>query len=182
MTPAQHLPASPPRPEPKPNSIVHPPVFVCFPSLVALSVVGPRRTQGQHGRFGDEFLEFELRPDGKLRYANNSNYKRDKLIKKEMFVSRAVVEEAKRIVLASEIHKESDARWPKGCDSDGSQELELVLGEEHISFTTSKIGSLLDVQSSKDPEGLRVFYYVVQDLKALVFSLINLHVKLRPFG
>ena len=57
-----------------------------------------------------------------------------------------------------------------------------MLGEEHISFTTSKIGSLLDVQSSKDPEGLRVFYYVVQDLKALVFSLINLHVKLRPFG
>ena len=99
-----------------------------------------------------------------------------------MFVSRTVVEEAKRIVLASEIHKESDARWPKGCDSAGSQELELVLGEEHISFTTSKIGSLLDVQSSKDPEGLRVFYYVVQDLKALVFSLINLHVKLRPFG
>ena len=138
--------------------------------------------QGHQGMFGDEFLEFELRPDGKLRYANNSNYKRDKLIKKEMFVSRAVVEEAKRIVLASEIHKESDAQWPKGCDSAGSQELELVLGEEHISFTTSKIGSLLDVQSSKDPEGLRVFYYVVQDLKALVFSLINLHVKLGPFG
>ena len=98
-----------------------------------------------------------------------------------MFVSRAVVEEAKRIVRASEIHKESDARWPEG-DRAGRQELELVLGEEHISFTTSKIGSLLDVQSSKDPEGLRVFYYVVQDLKALVFSLINLHVKLRPFG
>ena len=141
-----------------------------------------RRTQGHQGRFGDEFLEFELRPGGKLRYANNSNYKHDKLIKKEMFVSRTVVEEAKRIVLASEIHKESDARWPKGSDKAGSQELELVLGEEHISFTTSKIGSLLDVQSSKDPEGLRVFYYVVQDLKALVFSLINLHVKLRPFG
>jgi protein mago nashi len=29
---------------------------------------------------------------------------------------------------------------------------------------------------------MRVFYYVVQDLKALVFSLINLHVKLRPIG
>ena len=154
------------------------------PSSSAFCLSSRRRrtaTQGHQGRFGDEFLEFELRPDGKLRYANNSNYKRDKLIKKEMFVSRAVVEEAKRIVLASEIHKESDARWPEG-DRAGRQELELVLGEEHISFTTSKIGSLLDVQSSKDPEGLRVFYYVVQDLKALVFSLINLHVKLRPFG
>ena len=30
---------------------------------------------------------------------------------------------------------------------------------------------------SADPEGLRVFYYLVQDLKALVFSLISLHFK-----
>jgi len=42
---------------------------------------------------------------------------------------------------------------------------------------TSKIGSLADVQESEDPEGLRVFYYLVQDLKALVFSLIGLHFK-----
>jgi Mago nashi protein len=33
------------------------------------------------------------------------------------------------------------------------------------------------VQESEDPEGLRVFYYLVQDLKALVFSLIALHFK-----
>ena len=62
----------------------------------------------------------------------------------------------------------------------GSQELEIVMGDEHTSFTTAKIGSLLDVQSSKDPEGLRVFYYLVQDLKCLVFSLINLHMKIKP--
>jgi protein mago nashi len=30
---------------------------------------------GHKGKFGHEFLEFEFRPDGKLRYANNSNYK-----------------------------------------------------------------------------------------------------------
>ena len=54
------------------------------------------------------------------------------------------------------------------------------MGDEHTSFTTAKIGSLLDVQSSKDPEGLRVFYYLVQDLKCLVFSLINLHMKIKP--
>jgi hypothetical protein len=41
----------------------------------------------------------------------------------------------------------------------------------------AKIGSLLDVQGSKDPEGLRVLYYLVQDLKCLVFSLITLHFK-----
>lgn len=67
------------------------------------------------------------------------------------------------------------------------------MGGEHISFEvrkcssinpanliqsqTAKIGALVDVQESEDPEGLRVFYYLVQDLKALVFSLISLHFK-----
>lgn len=32
-------------------------------------------------------------------------------------------------------------------------------------FQTAKIGSLVDVQSSDDPEGLRVFYYLIQDLR-----------------
>lgn len=45
------------------------------------------------------------------------------------------------------------------------------------SLQTAKIGSLVDVNESEDPEGLRVFYYLVQDLKALVFSLISLHFK-----
>lgn len=116
-----------------------------------------------------------------MRYANNSQYKHDTLIKKEMFVTKAVLAEAKRIVMTSEISKESDSTWPEG-DRVGTQELEIVLGDDHVTLSTTKIGSLLDVQSSKDPEGMRVFYYVVQDLKALVFSLINLHVKLRPIG
>ena len=30
---------------------------------------------------------------------------------------------------------------------------------------TAKIGSLVDVNESQDAEGLRVFYYLVQDLK-----------------
>ena len=38
---------------------------------------------GHKGKFGHEFLEFELRPDGRLRYANNSNYKNDTMIRKE---------------------------------------------------------------------------------------------------
>jgi len=45
---------------------------------------------------------------------------------------------------------------------------------------TAKIGSLLDVQESKDPEGLRIFYYLVQDLKCLAFSLIGLHFRIKP--
>ena len=47
----------------------------------------------------------------------------------------------------------------------------------NVGLKTAKIGSLVDVTESEDPEGLRVFYYLVQDLKALVFSLISLHFK-----
>ena len=34
---------------------------------------------------------------------------------------------------------EDDALWPQP-DRVGRQELEIVIGDEHISFTTSKIG------------------------------------------
>ncbi|KAH9420514.1 mago, exon junction complex subunit [Dermatophagoides pteronyssinus] len=134
---------------------------------------------GHKGKFGHEFLEFELRPDGKLRYANNSNYKNDTMIRKEAYISRAVMDELRRIIEDSEIMSEDDAVWPMP-DRVGRQELEIVNGDEHISFTTSKIGSLADVQESRDPEGLRCFYYLVQDLKCLVFSLIGLHFKIKP--
>jgi len=60
---------------------------------------------GHKGKFGHEFLEFEFRPDGKLRYANNSNYKNDTMIRKEVYVSNAVVSELKRIIEDSEIMK-----------------------------------------------------------------------------
>ncbi|KAG8093390.1 hypothetical protein GUJ93_ZPchr0012g21902 [Zizania palustris] len=116
---------------------------------------------GHKGKFGHEFLEFEFRPDGKLRYANNSNYKNDTMIRKEVFVSPSVLREARRIIQESEIMKEDDNNWPEP-DRVGRQELEIVMGNEHISFSTSKIGSLVDVQTSKDPEGLRIFYYLVQ--------------------
>ena len=102
-----------------------------------------------------------------------------------------------------QIFKEDDSNWPE-ADRMGRQELEVVMGDEHISFQAAKIGSLLDVQSSKDPEGLRVFYYLVQvrgacagwtrewathtpshaivpqDLKCLVLSLVTLHFKIKP--
>ena len=56
----------------------------------------------------------------------------------------------------------------------------MVLDGEHISFTTTKIGSLLDVEDSSDPEGLRVFYYLIQDLKCFVFATCQMHFKIKP--
>ncbi|KAJ6782628.1 hypothetical protein PWT90_00181 [Aphanocladium album] len=151
-----------------------------------------RYYSGHSGRFGHEFLG-----DGRsavARYANNSNYRNDSLIRKEsaylllyatananklVCVSATIVDEIKRIIKSSEITKEDDSKWPQK-NKDGRQQLEIRLGNDHISFETAKIGSLVDVTESADPEGLRVFYYLVQDLKALVFSLIALHFKIKP--
>ncbi|RFN46546.1 mago nashi protein [Fusarium flagelliforme] len=147
-----------------------------------------RYYSGHMGRFGHEFLEtrsefdFRVVGDGRsavARYANNSNYRNDSLIRKEMCVSSVVVDEIKRIIKTSEITKEDDSKWPQK-NKDGRQELEIRIGNDHIAFETAKIGSLVDVTESADPEGLRVFYYLVQDLKALVFSLIALHFKIKP--
>merc|ERR1711935_939211 len=90
---------------------------------------------GHKGKFGHEFLEFEFRPDGKLRYANNSNYKNDTMIRKEVYCNECVLQDLKRMVEEAEIMKEDDNNWPHP-DRVGRQELEIVLGDEHISFTT----------------------------------------------
>lgn len=44
--------------------------------------------------------------------------------------------------------KEDDALWPPP-DRVGRQELEVQIGNEHISFATTKIGSLVDVNQCK---------------------------------
>lgn len=89
-----------------------------------------------------------------------------------------MLDEFRRIVEESQVVAEDDKDWPEP-DRVGKQELEVRMGDDHIRFTCSKIGSLLDVQDSKDPEGLRIFYYLVQDLRCLLFSLIGLHFKVR---
>merc|ERR1719473_1382082 len=91
-----------------------------------------------------------------------------------MYVSLPVIKEIQKVIQNSELLKEDDVNWP-APDRLGRQELEVIIGNDHISFCTTKLGSLLDVECSKNPEGLRVFYYLVQELKCLVFSLIGLH-------
>ena len=78
------LPSPPPLPRPLPRSIRSRRVHPLFHSRVA--------------SFPIQFLEFEFRPDGKMRYANNSNYKGDAMIRKEVFVNEAVIESIKKIV------------------------------------------------------------------------------------
>ncbi|BGP38235.1 hypothetical protein JCM10450v2_002168 [Rhodotorula kratochvilovae] len=137
-----------------------------------------RYYSGHVGSYGHEFIEFEI-TGNRLRFALNTNYRNEGLIRREMHLSQAVLDEFKRIVAESEVVKEDDANWPKK-NVVGRQELEVMMAPYHISFETAKIGSLVDVQNSDDPEGMRVFYYLVQDLKIFVYSLISLHFKIKP--
>ena len=105
---------------------------------------------GHKGKFGHEFLEFEFRPDGKLRsltrqystmtcidcisflrYANNSNYKNDTMIRKEAYVHGAVMDELRRVIEDSEIMAEDDALWPQP-DRVGRQVNIIIQSESSI--------------------------------------------------
>lgn len=97
-----------------------------------------------------------------LRYANNSQYKNDTMIRKEVFCSSIVIEELKRIINDAEIFQEDDSKWPEP-DRTGRQELEVIMGDEHISFATTKLGSMLQVFSI-DLRGHAAFGYCLPNL------------------
>ena len=63
-------------------------------------------------------------------------------------VSPAVMDEVKRIVTKSEIIEEDDSKWPKP-NTDGRQELEILLDNKHIFFTVVISG--LFITSSVQP-------------------------------
>lgn len=88
---------------------------------------------GHRGSYGHEFLEFEVRPNGLLRYANNTNYKGDRLILKEVLLSDSVMEQMKRIVAESGVMNHDDYNWPEP-NEDGRQDLEISYGNSRISF------------------------------------------------
>ena len=75
-------------------------------------------------------------------------------------MSNVLLEEIKKIVEESAILKEDDKLWPQP-DKVGRQELEILLGNKHITFTTSKFGSFSDIKNNKDAEGLTVYYYLI---------------------
>ena len=96
-----------------------------------------------------------------------------------VFVSKAVMLELKRIVDTSKILECDDQMWPEPSP-ESSEELEILSGNDHVSFAAAKINALMDVQKSKDPTGMRCFYYTTQDIKCFVFSLLQMHFRVKP--
>jgi protein mago nashi len=56
----------------------------------------------------------------------------------------------------------------------------MLIAGKHKMFTTSKIGSYSEISNCKDEEGLSNFWYLMQDVKCFVLSLINAHFRIRP--
>ncbi len=59
-----------------------------------------------------------------------------------MHVSNAALEELQRIIQDSQVVHDDDKKWP-APERSGKQELEIVMGKDHISFATAKIGTCL---------------------------------------
>ena len=133
---------------------------------------------GHKGQFGHEYLSFSIK-DGYLKYSNNSNYKNDEVIKKQVALSHLMIDEFIKIIDDAEITRENEKLWPMP-NKVGKIELIVRHGETEWKGRTCKLGSLSEVNQSKDPEGLRIFYYLVQDLKTLVLSIMSLHFKIKP--
>lgn len=156
--------------------------------VVAAAALAPQETMdstlfyvryysGHTGRYGNEFLEFELSQDGTLKYVNNSHYRNDNIIKKQARISPAVLNEVKRLVLKYAVCDSDDEKWPTP-DRNGRQELEIHLGNTHISLVTNKLTSMADIPTSEN-EDLEHFYNFVRDAKALVLALVSIHFKIK---
>lgn len=64
-------------------STLNPVPKLYFDDVEACFSLSPPLSTGHKGKFGHEFLEFEFLSEGRMRYANNSNYKNDTMIRKE---------------------------------------------------------------------------------------------------
>lgn len=138
-----------------------------------------RYYSGHTGRYGNEFLEFELSENGSLKYVNNSNYRNEFIIKKQARVSPAVLDELKRLIVQYALCESDDEQWPTP-DRNGRQELEVHLGNTHVSFLTNKLTSMADIPKGPEMASLERFYSFVRDAKALIFALVSIHFKIKP--
>ena len=108
--------------------------------MVSGSDIYVRYYVGHKGKFGHEFLEFEFTSNGRLRYSNNSQYKAENLIRKEVYVNQIVLDELRKMILSSKILDEEDRRWPEP-NVVGRQELEITVDGRNKTFSLSKLGS-----------------------------------------
>lgn len=137
---------------------------------------------------GGETTSVSLRVEGgQLRYANTTRDRghargeretRD-AIRHVVCLSPLVLGEVARLIEESGILEYSDRAWPR--PDDHLQELEVELDRRHGKrYRTNKLISLGKIAETRDPEGLKCFYHVTHDLRALLMACVTAHFKKRP--
>lgn len=128
-------------------------------------------------RLGHEFMEFELRGDGTLRYANESGYKKGSKIRKQLKLSEPFFAWIRNFIVDSGIVDAHDDTWPEDNEY-GRQEFELVLPGTHIFFVTCKIGSRNELRSYNADPSLEIFYNLTLSIKQWLLDAMGIHFRL----
>lgn len=122
----------------------------------------------QLGEYGRELLEFEVRPDGLLRYASDSCLRK---VRKQCYISQIMLAELERIVADSCILDPNVEAWPPAAATD-RQELEIMQGSFRFVCSTRRVETPHDASGF---EGMLAYFYLIADLEAFVFSVVRLH-------
>eukprot|EP01139_Manchomonas_bermudensis_P021571 Amastigsp_a683326_75.p2 type:complete len:151 gc:universal Amastigsp_a683326_75:685-233(-) len=138
------------------------------------------------GTHGAGFVRIEILPSGRLCVVNETTRGRgeheridhSKTIIKEVILSGIVFDELREIIAETGILGLDDASWPLG--SGDSEEIEVVLGDDHVSFTTDATLTTAAIEASADPRGLRAFRAFGTAIKELATSLTRAHYNPRP--
>lgn len=94
-------------------------------------------------------------------------------------LSKLVLDQLKSIIREGNVGTLDDTKWP--APGATTQELEIVFDKKHVWLQCPKLSSRRDCESSEDAEGMLRFFYLVEEVKALILSLINIHFKVNPF-
>lgn len=131
--------------------------------------------EGHKGKYGHEFVQFDIHATGRLRYANVSKYPGfHPVISKECNITHHALNVFKVVLKESKIVSEDCSTWPPQNGA-GCQELELLLGERRVTFVTCKIDSTM---KNDYGEGFRRLCFLVEDLKAYMLALLYSHFKI----
>merc|ERR1712222_68137 len=127
-----------------------------------------------------EYVEFVIFNNGYLRYCNHSCYRNLKTIFKNIFLSKECLYELEKMFDDTNLAHYNDKLWPSP-DGDGCQELEIFVNNDHYLYSTKKLGSIIHIEKSSDPDGLTKFHFFVQDLKCFLISALSIQLKIYPY-
>lgn len=169
-------------------------IHTVFPLIVSAWYL----SSGHRGRFGHEFVEFEVSNQGWLRYSNSSRYRKSEVIRKGVQLGVLAVEHLKRAIRNSgvlnlpenlayswsttQMSLTSKALQYQPAQDIGRQELEIILDGKNLFLTTPKLEYLRERDTFIAKDGLSSYLDICQELKGFLLSLINVHFKVSPYG